>query len=94
MVFVLSGPVHGGKTTFLEESLPRWAARGLAFGGFLSIAATDGKGQKGYDLLEIRTGRRIVVEKRHELVLRLFCAEIARKRKPVAFFDIRRKSHR
>jgi nucleoside-triphosphatase THEP1 len=58
MIFVLSGPVHGGKTTFLERSLPRWAGRGLACGGFLSVAVTDLTGAKGYDLLEIRTGRR------------------------------------
>jgi nucleoside-triphosphatase THEP1 len=58
MVFILSGPVHGGKTTFLERSLPRWASRGLPFGGFLSLAVTDPGGAKGYDLLELKTGRR------------------------------------
>jgi len=58
MIFVLSGPVHGGKTAFLERSLARWTARGLACGGFLSVAAADGKGERGYDLLELRTGRR------------------------------------
>jgi nucleoside-triphosphatase THEP1 len=58
MVFILSGPVHGGKTTFLERSLARWAACGLACGGFLSLAVTDANGAKGYDLLELKTGCR------------------------------------
>jgi nucleoside-triphosphatase THEP1 len=58
MVLVLSGPVHGGKTTFLERSLPVWTGRGLACRGFLSPAVTDVNGAKGYDLVEIGTGRR------------------------------------
>lgn len=59
MIFVLSGPVHGGKTTLLERSLPRWASRGLRLGGFLSLAATDPNGAKGYDLLDLEGGRRL-----------------------------------
>ena len=58
MVLVLSGPVHAGKTTYLERRIPFWAARGLAWGGFLSPAvAPPGEGA-GYDLVEIATGRR------------------------------------
>ncbi len=59
MIFVLSGPVHGGKTTFLERSLPRWTAHGLLYGGFLSVAVTAGNGAKGYDLLDLKGGRRL-----------------------------------
>ncbi len=55
MVLVLSGPVHGGKTTFVESCLPGWRARGLACDGFLSPAAAGGD---GYDLLELGTGGR------------------------------------
>lgn len=58
MVLVLSGPVHGGKTTFLERSLPLWADRGLSCSGFLSPAVADANGEKGYDLVEIGTDRR------------------------------------
>jgi nucleoside-triphosphatase THEP1 len=57
MVLVLTGPVHGGKTTFLARSLRAWRARGLVCEGFLSPAASDGTGD-GYDLLEIGSGRR------------------------------------
>jgi nucleoside-triphosphatase THEP1 len=58
MILVLTGPVHGGKTTFLERSLARWASLGLAPGGFLSVAVTGTGGATGYDLLELRTGCR------------------------------------
>ncbi len=58
MILVLTGPVHGGKTTFLESSLARWASRGLAPGGFLSVAVTDTSGAAVYDLLELKTRRR------------------------------------
>jgi nucleoside-triphosphatase THEP1 len=58
MILVLTGPVQGGKTTFLEGSLARWASRGLAPGGFLSVAVTGASGATGYDLLELKTGRR------------------------------------
>jgi nucleoside-triphosphatase THEP1 len=58
MVLVLSGPVHGGKTTFLERRLPRWAARGFVPRGFLSPAVVKAGRTEGYDLLEIATGRR------------------------------------
>jgi nucleoside-triphosphatase THEP1 len=53
MVLVLTGPVHGGKTTFLEGAWPRWSARGLSCAGFLSPVVTDEEGGTGYDLLEI-----------------------------------------
>jgi nucleoside-triphosphatase THEP1 len=58
MVVLLSGPVHGGKTTLLERRLPLWADRGLACAGFLSPAAKDAGLPAGYDLFEIATGRR------------------------------------
>jgi nucleoside-triphosphatase THEP1 len=58
MVLVLTGPVHGGKTTFLERALPEWERRGLACAGFLSPAVTDASGALGYDLVEVPGGGR------------------------------------
>ncbi len=58
MVLVLTGPVHGGKTTFLERTLPLWAGRGLACTGFISPAVAGGIDAAGYDLVEIGTDRR------------------------------------
>ena len=65
MVLVLTGPVHGGKTTFLERALPHWTGRGLACAGFLSPAAAGETGGAGYDLLEIASGRRQPYLRRH-----------------------------
>lgn len=59
MILILSGPVHGGKTTLLENSLSGWASRKLAFGGFLSVAVLDGRGRTEYDLLDLKEGRRL-----------------------------------
>jgi nucleoside-triphosphatase THEP1 len=58
MVVVLSGPVHGGKTTFIERALTRWRALGRACDGFLSLAAADADGARAYDLVEIMDGIR------------------------------------
>jgi nucleoside-triphosphatase THEP1 len=65
MVLVLSGPVHAGKTTFLERALPLWAERGLDCTGFLSPAVTDEAGETGYDLVEITTCLRQPYLRRH-----------------------------
>jgi len=65
MVLVLTGPVHGGKTTFLERALPAWAGRGLGLSGFLSPAVTGEDGETGYDLAEIGADRRRPYLRRH-----------------------------
>lgn len=53
MILVLTGPVHCGKTTFLERATGRWAGRGVGCAGFLGPAVTDADGETGYDLLEL-----------------------------------------
>lgn len=58
MVLVLTGPVHCGKTTFLERATARWAGRGVDCAGFLGPAVIDANGETGYDLLELPGGRR------------------------------------
>lgn len=58
MVVILAGPVGSGKTTWLAAAVSRWTGRGIGIDGFLSPAVTDERGAKGYDLLELKTGRR------------------------------------
>jgi nucleoside-triphosphatase THEP1 len=65
MVLVLTGPVHAGKTTFLEKAWPRWSARGLSCAGFLSPAVRDANGGTGYDLVELPGGHRRPYLRRH-----------------------------
>jgi nucleoside-triphosphatase THEP1 len=59
MIIILSGPVHGGKTTLIQKSLSRWASRGLRFGGFLSVAVRDAAGASGYDFVDLKDSRRL-----------------------------------
>jgi nucleoside-triphosphatase THEP1 len=59
MIIILSGPVHGGKTTLIQKSLSRWASRGLRFGGFLSLAVPNSRGETEYDFLDLKNGRRL-----------------------------------
>jgi nucleoside-triphosphatase THEP1 len=58
VILVLTGPVHAGKTTFLERACRRWSERGLSCAGFLSPAVTGADGGSGYDLLELPAGPR------------------------------------
>ena len=58
MIFVLRGVRSRRQDDLPESSLPRWTGRGVACGGFLSVAVTASLAREGYDLLEIRTGRR------------------------------------
>jgi nucleoside-triphosphatase THEP1 len=58
MVLVLTGPVHCGKTTFLERATARWADGGVGCAGFLSPVVIDTNGETGYDLLELPAGPR------------------------------------
>lgn len=64
MIIILSGPVHGGKTTLVQKSLSRWASHGLGFGGFLSLAVPDGSGAHEYDLLGLKDGLRLPLLRR------------------------------
>jgi nucleoside-triphosphatase THEP1 len=59
MIIILSGRVHGGKTTFIQKSLSRWALRGCRFSGFLSLCVRDAAGNAEYDFLSLKDGRRL-----------------------------------
>jgi nucleoside-triphosphatase THEP1 len=59
MIIILSGRVHGGKTTLIQKSLSRWASRGLRFGGFLSLCVRAEGGAAEYDFLDLKDGRRL-----------------------------------
>jgi len=54
MIYILTGPVHGGKTTFLKECLPLFLDHNIQVDGYLSIAAFEGQDQIGYDLNDLK----------------------------------------
>jgi len=55
---VLTGPVHVGKTTFLLRLLQDLSARGLKMNGLLSLARFQESRRIGYDMFDLRTGRK------------------------------------
>jgi len=56
MILVLSGPVHSGKTTFLQNLLSRLKARDAPVCGYLSPAVVIEGEISGYDLFDIQKG--------------------------------------
>jgi nucleoside-triphosphatase THEP1 len=59
MIFLLSGPVHSGKTTLLKKAAREFRNKGIRVDGFLSEAVFKGKHRTGYDLLDLREERSI-----------------------------------
>lgn len=59
MIFLLSGPVHSGKTTLLKRAVREFKNQGVRVDGFLSEAVFTGKERTGYDLLDLREDRSI-----------------------------------
>ena len=59
MITILTGPVGAGKTTFLKALVDRLRALGRPPDGYLSERAGDGLPAPGYDLLDLRSGRRM-----------------------------------
>ncbi len=56
-VFILSGPVHSGKTTFLEERAALAREQGVPVQGYLSPSIWSEKRHIGYDLLSLAEGQ-------------------------------------
>ncbi len=55
-IFVLTGPVHAGKTTFLRDFLQDAGNQGLRSNGILSLAAFRGEDRIGYDAHDLKSG--------------------------------------
>ena len=57
MITILTGPVHAGKTSLLEEITAELRAEGFRVGGYLSRALWEENACTGYDLVDIPEGR-------------------------------------
>ncbi|MCX5800333.1 MAG: DUF2478 domain-containing protein [Candidatus Eisenbacteria bacterium] len=53
MIYLLTGPVHSGKTTFLARIIRSLKERGVEVGGFLSVSIWNGDECTGYDLYDL-----------------------------------------
>ena len=54
MIFILTGPVHSGKTTFLDKAIHALKKQGVKIDGFLSKAVGRGEETLGYDLYDLK----------------------------------------
>lgn len=64
MIYLLTGPVGGGKTTFLERGLQSLRERHPHLDGYLGLRVCAGGETVGYDLRDLRTEARIPLLRR------------------------------
>lgn len=55
MIFILTGPVHSGKTTLLKRAVHELKKQGIGVDGFLSEAIIEGQAIAGYNLFDIKS---------------------------------------
>jgi nucleoside-triphosphatase THEP1 len=58
VITILTGPIGGGKTTFLRSIVTRLGGHRVSFDGYLSERILEGGDLRGYDLADLRTGVR------------------------------------
>mgnify|MGYP003932277747 CR=1 FL=1 len=56
MVYVLSGPVHAGKTTLLKKLISALKKNNIAVYGYLSLSLWEDQYLKGYDFYDLKSG--------------------------------------
>lgn len=59
MIFILTGPVHSGKTTLLKRTIQEFKRKKLVVHGFLSVAVFESKERVGYDLFDLKKEKSI-----------------------------------
>ncbi len=59
MIFILSGPLHSGKTSFTKNLVKKLKSIGLVVRGFLSEAEMIEKQNIGYNLYDLDSGKSI-----------------------------------
>jgi nucleoside-triphosphatase THEP1 len=58
VIYILTGQVGAGKTSFLQRSLPTLRARHAGLDGYLSLRVSQGGETAGYDLFDVATAGR------------------------------------
>lgn len=67
-IHVLSGPVQGGKTSFIAEKIPQLKERGLRVGGFLCPGTIAEGRRTDFKLMNIGTGKELPMGNEQELM--------------------------
>jgi len=55
MIFIVTGPVHSGKTTLVKQVFSKLKEQGVQISGFLSERVSQGREISGYDLFDLKT---------------------------------------
>jgi len=55
MIFIVTGPVHSGKTTLVKQVFNKLKEQGVQISGFLSERISQGREIAGYDLFDLKT---------------------------------------
>jgi nucleoside-triphosphatase THEP1 len=64
MIFILTGPVHSGKTTLLKKVVRELMGQKYRLDGFLSEAVHENEETVGYDLFDLKEERAIPLIRR------------------------------
>jgi nucleoside-triphosphatase THEP1 len=59
MIALLTGPLHAGKTTFLQNFIPKIQSGGLEVGGYVTPSLWSEGRVEGYDLVDLGSGARL-----------------------------------
>ena len=59
MIFILTGPVNSGKTTFLKRVIEELKKQQVKMDGFLSEGIVKDQEKIGYDLVDLRVGKSV-----------------------------------
>jgi nucleoside-triphosphatase THEP1 len=54
VIYILTGPVHSGKTTLLQQVTTKFRDENIAVHGFLSLAIQENEEFIGYDLYDLK----------------------------------------
>lgn len=58
MIHLITGEVHGGKTTWVKQAVSAWQDKGFPLAGFFSEAVIKDGDHIGYDLIELNGHKR------------------------------------
>lgn len=57
-IFIVTGSIGQGKTTFIQKIIENFQSKGIALGGIYSPRVMQGKTTVGYDIIDINTNER------------------------------------
>jgi nucleoside-triphosphatase THEP1 len=66
-IHLLSGPVQGGKTTYMAEQVDSWKNKGLRVKGFLCPGLMAGGRRAEFSLMNVQTGHKLLMGREEKI---------------------------